>query len=357
VPVATAATKSPAWSPDRLQLLPVKSHPPRVSVLVPAWNDGEFLDTALRSLAAQTWGDFEAVVADDGSTDDTAAVAASWAARDPRFRLLRAGVNRGMSENWNAALQAARGELVTKLDADDAAAPDLLATMVPELDDPRVVAVFCRTVECDEELRPVANWHGEGAFAAHGIDPARRGERLGHEWLTMSFDDCQLWHSNAFLMRRTELLALGGWDERWSCAADTDLILRVLESDRPVVHVPLLGISYRLRQRSVSARATAEGWKNVEAVLVALGSLGRAGRPLARRSAALRQNWWRLWRAAAAMRADTGLAGSLPPRQAAKLLPALAVRRPPARVMVEGELRALGWRARRALGSVVRPEA
>ncbi|HET9767841.1 MAG TPA: glycosyltransferase family 2 protein [Thermoanaerobaculia bacterium] len=322
---------------------------PRVSVLVPAWNDGSHLDAALASLAAQTWSDFEAVIADDGSTDETPAVAAAWSARDPRFRLLRSDVNRGMTENWNAALRAARGELVTKLDADDAAAPDFLAAMVPELDDPRVGAVFCRTVECDEALRPAASWDGERAFAQHGLDPAQRIVRGGHEWLAMSFDDHQLWHSNAFLMRRQELLALGGWDERWSCAADTDLILHVLEGGRPVVHVPVAGIHYRRRARSVSARAAADGWKAVEAVLVGLGSLSRAGRPLARRSRALRQSWWRLWRAAAALRRDRDLPARMPARQAEKLLPLLdAPPSPPAWVRIEGEVRLIAWRARHA---------
>lgn len=322
---------------------------PRVSVLVPAYDDGAYLDEALRSLAAQTFGDFEAVVADDGSTDDTAVVAAAWAARDPRFRLLRGEANRGMTENWNAALRAARGELVTKLDADDAAAPELLAVLVPELDDPTMAAAFCRTVECDEELRPVAAWHGERAFAQHGVDPAQRVTRGGRDWLAMSFDDHQLWHSDAFLMRREDLLALGGWDERWSCASDTDLILRLLERGRRVVHVPVVGIRYRRRPRSVSARAAADGWKAVESVLVALGSLARAGKPLARRSRALRQNWWRLWRAAEAMRRDRDLAGRLPARQAEKLLPLLnAPPAPPPWVRIEGELRAIAWRARRA---------
>src|SRR5688572_7400598 len=121
------------------------SSAPRVSVLVPAWNDGVYLDAALRSLEDQTWRDFEVVIADDGSTDDTPEIAAAWASRDARFSLLRGESNRGMTENWNAALRAARGELLTKLDADDAASPDFLAVMVPELDDAAVGAVFCRT--------------------------------------------------------------------------------------------------------------------------------------------------------------------------------------------------------------------
>ena len=324
----------------------------RVSVLVPAWNDGPYLDAALRSLAAQTWTDFEAVIADDGSSDDTAAIAAAWAARDSRFRLLRSDTNRGMTENWNAALREARGELITKLDADDAAAPDFLAAMVPELDDRAVGAVFCRTVECDDELRPAAAWDGERAFALHGLDPAQRIARPGHEWLAMSFDDHQLWHSDAFLMRREDLLAFGGWDERWSCASDTDLILRVLEQGRRVVHVPTTGVAYRRRERSVSGRAATEGWKQVEAVLVPLGSLARAGRPLARRSAALRQHWWRLWRAAQALRSHAALLASLPPRHARRLAPLLAASTPPpARVRIEGDLRVLGWRTRRAFSA------
>jgi len=328
---------------------------PRVSILVPAYNDEAYLDAALRSLAAQTWADFEAVISDDGSTDGTAEIAAAWAARDPRFRLLSAESNRGMTENWNAALRAARGELVTKLDADDGAAPDFLAAMVPELDDAAVAAVFCRTVECDEDLRPIAAWDGERAFALHGIDPAQRVVRSGHQWLAMSFDDHQLWHSDAFLMRREELLALGGWDERWSCASDTDLILRVLEQGRRVVHVAVTGISYRLRERSVSRRAATEGWKQVEAVVVPLRSLARAGRPLARRSAALRQHWWRLWRAAQALRSDATLVAGLPPHHAERLAPLLAtLTPPPAWVRIEGDLRVLGWRTRRALSATAK---
>lgn len=322
---------------------------PRVSVLVPAWNDGSYIDAALRSLAAQTWRDFEVVVADDGSTDDTPQVAAAWAARDSRFRVLRSDTNRGMTENWNAALRAARGELVTKLDADDAAAPDFLAALLPELDDPTVAAAFCRTVECDEELRPVAAWDGERAFVRHGLDPGHRIVREGREWLAMSFDDQQLWHSNAFVMRRQDLLALGGWDERWSCAADTDLILRVLEGDRVVVHVPVVGISYRRRARSVSGRAAAEGWKEIEGVLVALGSLSRRGRPLARRSAAMRQHWWRLWKHAVALRDDRELPARLPARQRRHLAALAEMPPPPPWLRLERELYALGWRARRAL--------
>ena len=52
----------------------------------------------------------------------------------------------------------------------------------------------------------------------------------------MSFDDHQLWHSNAFVMRRRDLVDIGGWDARYRCAADTDLALRILERDAVVVH-------------------------------------------------------------------------------------------------------------------------
>lgn len=324
---------------------------PRVSVLVPCWNDASYLDAALESVAAQSHPDFEVVVSDDGSTDDSPAIADAWARRDIRFRFLRSEANRGMAENWNHALRAARGELVTKLDGDDTATPGFLACLVEELADAAVAAAFCRTVECDESLRPIAPWHGERVFSAHGLDAAARTILPGLSWWAMCFDDHQLWHSNAFLVPRHELLALGGWDERWSCAADTDLILRLLEQNRGVVHSPTVGIHYRRRTSSVSARASAEGWKQLEAILVALASLQRAGRPLAGRSRNLRQNWWRLWRAAAAARREEGLAARLPPRQVAKLLPQLDVARPPARVLIEGELRALAWRTRRAIAA------
>jgi hypothetical protein len=102
----------------------------------------------------------------------------------------------------------------------------------------------------------------------------------------------------------------------------------------------------------VSRRAATEGWKQVEAVLVPLASLARAGRPLARRSAALRQHWWRLWRAAQALRSDDPFIAGLPPHHARRLAPLLAaVSPPPAWVRIAGDLRVLGWRTRRALSA------
>lgn len=278
--------------------MPAEARAPRVSVLVPCHDDARTLDPALASIAAQDFADLEVVIADDASSDGSAAIAEAWARRDLRFRALGNQRNLGMTANWNRALAAARGELVAKLDADDAFAPEFLATLVPELERaPAPIAAFCRTLDCDEELRPVAEWAGEAALRSAGLDPAREHRLPGLAWLRLCFDDRQLWHSNALLVRSADLRALGGWDERWSCAADTDLILRLLATGRSATHLPLAGVRYRRRAASVSARAAAEGWKAIESVLVGLEGIARLDRATVLATPPLRRNWWRLWRA------------------------------------------------------------
>ena len=91
---------------------------PRVTVIVPAHNYGRYLPHALESVAAQTLAEWECIVVDDGSTDDTAAVAAHYVARDPRFRYLHQQ-NQGLSAARNSGLAAARGAYIQFLDADD----------------------------------------------------------------------------------------------------------------------------------------------------------------------------------------------------------------------------------------------
>lgn len=99
---------------------------PAVSVVVPAHNRARTLAAAIESIRAQTFGDFEIVVVDDGSTDGTAAVARSIAEHEPRLRVLEHPANCGAQAARNTGIRAARGEWVAFLDSDDTYYPESL---------------------------------------------------------------------------------------------------------------------------------------------------------------------------------------------------------------------------------------
>lgn len=320
---------------------------PEVSVLVPAFDVELYLDAALASLAAQTFDAFEVIVADDASRDATAALAEGWCRRDPRIRLVRNERNLGMTENWNRGLAEARGPLVFKLDADDTLEPETLARLVAALRaDAKVRFASCRTIECDEALAPVEFFAGERALLAAGIDPRRDVVQAGWQWFDLCFDDHQLWHSSAQMHRRVELLAAEGWDPTWGCVSDTDLLLRLLATERPVAHLGYVGVRYRRRSGSVSNIFTERGWKLAEATLVTAKALAsRRGR--ARRIGRLRRNWWRIHCNAVRLRSNADLWSTMPERVREKLWPvAEALPAPPLDVCAEGRLRDALWAIR-----------
>ena len=94
------------------------TRPPRVSVLVPSFEQAAFLPRALGSLQAETLADWEAIVIDDGSQDDTLEVLAPWL-EDPRLRLVRNAQNEGLGRTLNRGLDLARADLVAYLPGDD----------------------------------------------------------------------------------------------------------------------------------------------------------------------------------------------------------------------------------------------
>ena len=111
---------------------------PRVSVLIPTYNCARFLSQAIDSVLAQTFQDFEILVVDDGSTDDTAQVVARY----PRVRYIRRE-HCGVSASRNAAVAAATGEIVVFLDADDFWLPEKLEKQVTYLDEnPNCMLIF-----------------------------------------------------------------------------------------------------------------------------------------------------------------------------------------------------------------------
>ena len=132
---------------------------PRVSIGMPVYNGENFLEQALDSLLAQTFGDFELIISDNGSTDRTEQICRNYAARDNRIRYFRYETNRGASWNFNHVFSLARGEYFKWAAHDDVCAPDFLEACVSALDrDPGVVLCFSRMQLVDGEGRPMQNY-------------------------------------------------------------------------------------------------------------------------------------------------------------------------------------------------------
>lgn len=109
---------------------------PQISVIIPCYNHGRYLPEAVASVVAQTFGDWELIIVDDGSTDDSAAVAErliAHYAQQYRMLLLRQA-NQGLSASRNNGIGQARGVYILPLDADDQIEPDMLAATLEVLE-------------------------------------------------------------------------------------------------------------------------------------------------------------------------------------------------------------------------------
>jgi glycosyltransferase involved in cell wall biosynthesis len=106
------------------------SIPPLVSVIIPMYNCARFIQQCLDSVAAQTWGNVEAILVDDCSTDDTVRVCRTMAEKDKRFSLICAPENGGPGQARNIGLSAARGDFLTFVDADDWLKEDAISILM-----------------------------------------------------------------------------------------------------------------------------------------------------------------------------------------------------------------------------------
>ncbi|HET7468286.1 MAG TPA: glycosyltransferase [Gemmatimonadales bacterium] len=114
-----------------------------VSAIMPTYNSGEFIAAAVDSILAQTFRDWELIIVDDGSTDDTAAVLRRY--QDPRITVHALPRNMGRAAARNAALALARGRYIALADSDDISLPDRFAVEVAYLDShPEVDVVTCQ---------------------------------------------------------------------------------------------------------------------------------------------------------------------------------------------------------------------
>ena len=116
---------------------------PSVSIGVPVYNGEATLPEALESLAAQTFGEFEVILCDNDSSDETELICRQWAERDPRFRYLRNAQNLGAAGNFNRTFELSRGDYFKWLAADDTLEPDYLRVCVDAFREAPDSVVMC----------------------------------------------------------------------------------------------------------------------------------------------------------------------------------------------------------------------
>ena len=138
---------------------------PRLSVITGAWQiaDLAVLQKAVDSVLTQTMGDFEWIICDDGSTDETFQVLTDLAGRDSRIRLIRNDQNLGLAASLNHCLEYARGELIARQDADDVSDPRRFEKQIAFLDSHPEVDFVGSNVTLWDEAGP---WR-ERQFPAH----------------------------------------------------------------------------------------------------------------------------------------------------------------------------------------------
>jgi glycosyltransferase involved in cell wall biosynthesis len=180
--------------------------PPLVSVVMPARNRAASIARAIDSVLAQTYRNFELIVIDDGSTDSTREIAASYGSR---LKLIH-NPGRGVYAARNAAVAEAKGELIAFADSDDAWLPDRLAAQIPLLARPEVGLVFADTIHVAEAVKG-AKPTGITSFRA---SPPRRGRVA----------DALAWRNfvptTTVLVRRSCLEEIGGFPTSARLSAD-----------------------------------------------------------------------------------------------------------------------------------------
>jgi glycosyltransferase involved in cell wall biosynthesis len=185
---------------------------PLVSVLMPVRDEAPYLAEALASLSEQTLEDFEVIVVDDGSTDESPEIALEHTRRDARFRVVRQAA-RGVVAALELARAGARGRYVARMDGDDVALPQRLALQAEALESEGLDA-------CGSRI----------AYFGAVRDGARRYERWVNSLVTAEsaardvFVECPIPHPALFARREAVSYRDCGWPE------DYDLVLRLWAS-------------------------------------------------------------------------------------------------------------------------------
>jgi len=224
---------------------------PAVTVLMPVYNAERFVAGTVDTILAQTFGDFEFLIINDGSTDRSLEILQSYANRDPRIRLV-SRPNTGYVVALNEGLELARGEFIARIDADDLSDPRRLELQVARMrQEPQLVALGSNASAIDEDGLPLGDY----------------SVPLTHEEIEAShLQGSSAIHHPAVMLRAEAVKRVGGYREHLMPCEDFDLWLRLGEVGR-LANLPEKLLTKRLFAGSAVASNLENQEKLVKTIL------------------------------------------------------------------------------------------
>jgi len=214
----------------------------QISVVIPVFNGEAFLAEAIDSVLNQTYQDFELILVNDGSTDNSLKIMQNYAAIDKRIKII-SQENQGRCEAFNRGLNASKSEWVARLDADDVFLPNKLEKQVDFIKrNPQTVLVGTQGYHIDKYGRKLSLMGIDGPFTQSEYETYLRQNKP------------IFFIASSVLMRRDKVLAVGGMRKEMLQAEDLDLWNRVAEQGGTCLKIPEPLVLYRIHEGSISTR-------------------------------------------------------------------------------------------------------
>jgi glycosyltransferase involved in cell wall biosynthesis len=187
-----------------------------VSIIIPNYNHARFVSDAIQSIISQDYSNFEIIVVDDGSTDDSHAVIAKFGKRVQYIWQK----NQGLSAARNTGIRTARGDFIGVLDADDMYEPGFMSSLVPVLvENPDAAGVYCGYQFVDHQNNPL---------------PQRESRLIPDEQLYQALLDGNFLVPESLLVRRCCYDDVGLFDESFDACEDWEMWLRITKQYRVI---------------------------------------------------------------------------------------------------------------------------
>ncbi|MFH0907137.1 MAG: glycosyltransferase family A protein [bacterium] len=230
-------------------------HTPLVSVIIPSFNSGQYLEAAVQSVLNQTYGNFELFIVDDGSADESLLMAKRLATRDPsRIFVLRHPdeKNHGVAETRNLALAAARGKYIAFLDADDRWFPEKLARQVPFMEArPELGLTYTKS----RILRK-----GEGHQFIPGVEVLGGKPPKGRKMTLIHVIQVSLNYVFSSVMVRADCIrAVGGFPAKLIYQSEDRLMVAKVSADHEIALIPEVLCDYLAHPSNYSVNAVKGG--------------------------------------------------------------------------------------------------